>query len=180
MDALIRYLGTLRLYGADVLILASGVSLLTSLLKKTVFKKASKKIFVFLPYVFGLIFYGVYRAVVTRSAAPFTHEFFATTEGGFAVGCVATLYYVIYEQFFRGKKNGAGNALTPLLEGVVPAENVAEISEILLAQSAGKSREEIAALVKETLSATDCALTDAETELYCNLVTAYLTELQKK
>ena len=97
----IQYLSAFRTFGADVLALALGVTLVTSLFKKTVFKNRSKKLFVFLPFALGFVFYAVYRAIAARSAIPFTGELFRTCEGGFACGCAATLYYVVYEQFFR-------------------------------------------------------------------------------
>ena len=116
----IQYLSTFRLYGWDVLLLAGGVTLLTSLLKKTVLKNAPKKLFVFLPFALGIVLYAIYRALVTLSAEPFTTGLAATVEGGFACGCAATLYYVVYEQFFRkrptadtGAADGAGESETP-------------------------------------------------------------------
>ena len=59
----IQYLSAFRTFGADVLALALGVTLVTSLFKKTVFKNRSKKLFVFLPFALGLVFYAVYRAI---------------------------------------------------------------------------------------------------------------------
>ena len=116
----IQYLSTFRLYGWDVLLLAGGVTLLTSLLKKTVLKNAPKKLFVFLPFALGIVLYAIYRALVTLSAEPFTTGLAATVEGGFACGCAATLYYVVYEQFFRKRPSadtdaadGAGESETP-------------------------------------------------------------------
>ena len=49
-------------------------------------------------------------------------------EGAFACGCAATLYYVVYEQFFRAKTDGAAEPLAPLLEGFVPEEKREEAS----------------------------------------------------
>ena len=88
----IQYLSAFRTFGADVLALALGVTLVTSLFKKTVFKNRSKKLFVFLPFALGLVFYAVYRAIAARSAIPFTEELFRTCEGSFACSCAATLY----------------------------------------------------------------------------------------
>ena len=92
----IKYLSVFRAYGADVLLLALGVTLLTSLLKKTVMKNCPKKLFVFLPFAIGIVCYAVYRALATLSAAPFTTELAKTVEGGFASGCAATLYALFY------------------------------------------------------------------------------------
>ena len=156
----IQYLSTFRLYGWDVLLLAGGVSLLTALLKKTVLKNASKKLYVILPFALGIVLYAVYRALVTLSAAPFTAELAATLEGGFACGCAATLYYVVYEQFFRKKADGeaadtgtaddggsqdadaggAASPVAPLLEGYVPEETRAEVAQALRAGAVAVAR----------------------------------------
>ena len=61
----IELYGTLHRYGVDVLILALGVTLLTSLLKKTVMKSVSKKVFVFLPFGLGILIYALY-SIFTR------------------------------------------------------------------------------------------------------------------
>ena len=100
----IQYLSTFRLYGWDVLLLAGAVTLLTALLKKTVLKNASRKLYVFLPFAIGILLYAAYRGLVTLSPLPFTTDLAATIEGGFGCGCAATLYYVIYEQFFRKRE----------------------------------------------------------------------------
>ena len=177
MDAL-RYLSTLRFYGADVLLLAAAVTLVTSLLKKTVLKRASKKLFVFLPYLLGIALYCAYRMLATLSVRPVTEEWCQTLQNGFAVGCAATLYYVVYEQFFRAKKQGETNLFTPLLEGIVPDENVEEVSRILLAQDALQTQEERVQFVKDTLARYDCPLGETEREVYCNLVASYLAAVR--
>lgn len=100
----IQYLSAFRLYGWDVLLLAGAVTLLTALLKKTVLKNASRKLYVFLPFAIGILLYAAYRGLVTLSPLPFTTDLAATIEGGFGCGCAATLYYVIYEQFFRKRE----------------------------------------------------------------------------
>lgn len=177
MDAL-QYLSALRLYGADVLLLAAAVTLVTSLLKKTALKRASKKLFVFLPYFLGIVLYCAYRMLATLSVCPLTEEWCETLQNGVAVGSAATLYYVVYEQFFRNKTDGATAVLTPLLEGIVPDENVEEIAHILLAQDAPQSQEERVQFVKETLSRYDCPLGETEREVYCNLVASYLAAVR--
>lgn len=147
----IQYWNAFRTFGADVLLLALGVTLVTSVFKKTVFKNRSKKLFVFLPFALGLIFYACYRAIVTWSALPFTEEWLKTCEGGFACGCAATLYYVVYEQFFRsgGKRI---SVLSPLLNGCVPDERKDEAERELLEGSAGMEGEELVSFAETTLA----------------------------
>ena len=193
----IQYLSTFRLYGWDVLLLAGGVSLLTALLKKTVLKNASKKLYVVLPFALGIVLYAVYRALVTLSAAPFTAELAATLEGGFACGCAATLYYVVYEQFFRKKADGqaadtgaaddggtqdadtdgAASPVAPLLEGYVPEETRAEVAQALYEGARGKTGDVLRTFVRETLFSAAPAATEAELIALTELIAAYLASL---
>ena len=193
----IQYLSTFRLYGWDVLLLAGGVSLLTALLKKTVLKNASKKLYVILPFALGIVLYAVYRALVTLSTAPFTAELAATLEGGFACGCAATLYYVVYEQFFRKKADGqaadtgaaddggtqdadtdgAASPVAPLLEGYVPEETRAEVAQALYEGARGKTGDALRTFVRETLFSAAPAATEAELIALTELIAAYLASL---
>lgn len=193
----IQYLSTFRLYGWDVLLLAGGVSLLTALLKKTVLKNASKKLYVILPFALGIVLYAVYRALVTLSAAPFTAELAATLEGGFACGCAATLYYVVYEQFFRKKADGeaadtgtaddggtqdadaggAASPVAPLLEGYVPEETRAEVAQALYEGARSKTGDALRTFVRETLFSAAPAATEAELIALTELIAAYLASL---
>lgn len=201
----IQYLSTFRLYGWDVLLLAGGVTLLTSLLKKTVLKNAPKKLFVFLPFALGIVLYAIYRALVTLSAESFTTGLAATVEGGFACGCAATLYYVVYEQFFRkrptadtGAADGAGESDTPdtgaaddadtdmgevippvapLLEGFVPEETRHAVARSLTEGARGKTGDALRTFVRETLFSAAPAATEAELLALTELVAAYLSSL---
>ncbi|HIY99902.1 MAG TPA: hypothetical protein H9676_04285 [Firmicutes bacterium] len=201
----IQYLSTFRLYGWDVLLLAGGVTLLTSLLKKTVLKNVPKKLFVFLPFALGIVLYAIYRALVTLSAEPFTTGLAATVEGGFACGCAATLYYVVYEQFFRkrptadtGAADGAGESETPdtgaaddadtdmgeaippvapLLEGFVPEETRHAVARSLTEGARGKTGDALRTFVRETLFSAAPAATEAELLALTELVAAYLSSL---
>ena len=168
-----QYLSAFRLYSADVLFIALGVSLCTSLLKKTVMKNCVKKIYVFLPFALGIVFYAVYRVIVTLSPAPFTEELSATVEGGFACGCAATLYYVIYEQFFRGRGNLP--PVAELLTGIVPEEQLCEAAKTLTEGGADKTGEELLLFVTETLSRyADPPLTNTELALYTKTIAEFL------
>ncbi len=158
----IELYGTLHRYGVDVLILALGVTLLTSLLKKTVMKSVSKKVFVFLPFGLGILIYALY-SIFTRGGLCFTADAVTTLlKGGLETGCAATLYYVFYEQFLRGKF--VMDPLLPLLE-CVPEERRQEASEAIRDAAMGDAdafqgiREQLAQyadppLTEEELSAT--------------------------
>lgn len=107
----------LRDFGADVLLLALGVTCLTSLLKKTVFKRATAKLYVFLPFLIGIVLYAVFRMAATWSVLPLTQELRQTLEGGFSCGSAATLYYAVYEQFLR---KGSLPSVLHFLDGFLP------------------------------------------------------------
>lgn len=117
---ILQYLSAFRLFGGDVLVLGLAVTIAVSVLKKTALKNAPKKLFVFLPFALGTIVFAAFRCLAELSAAPLTNDLAATFEGGFACGCAATLYYVVYEQFLRVKQSAAGNA-----ENAATAENAA-------------------------------------------------------
>ena len=131
---LFQYLSALKSYGLDVLLLALGVTLCVSLLKKTVLKNCSKKVFVFLPFALGAVFYGAFRAIAAKSLLPFTADFAQTAEGG-----------------FRAKAKTAP-PLLPLLEGIVKEEKRRETADALLKQSGNLSGEQLHAFVADTLS----------------------------
>ncbi len=129
----IELYSVLHRYGVDVLLLALGVTLLTSLLKKTVMKAVSRKVFVFLPFGFGILIYALY-SLFARGGLCFTADAAVSLlKGGLETGCAATLYYVFYEQFLRGKF--VMDPLLPLLE-CVPEERRQEASEAIRGISA--------------------------------------------
>ena len=175
----IHYLSAFRVYGTDVLLLALGVTLLTSLLKKTVLKNVSKKVFVALPYLLGFVAYLVYRMIVTLSVAPLTQTPCLTLEGGFAVGCAATLYYVVYEQFFRANKGEKADVLAPILKELLPEENVAPVSALLKSAHAEQTDEEFSATARTALRENGADLSDAELDFYVALIAKYLAFVEK-
>lgn len=169
----LQFMNAFRTFGADVLLLALGVTLLTSLLKKTVMKNCNKKTFVFLPFAIGIVVYAAYAALVTLSADPFTKEIAATVEKGFSCGLAATLYYVVYEQFFRSPKK-TPDPLDALLDGIVPDEKRNEAAAALTERCAGAEKEQLPELVRETLflyASPD--LSQAETEVAVKILTEY-------
>lgn len=174
---ILQYLSAFRLFGGDVLVLGLAVTIIVSVLKKTVLKNASKKLFVFAPFVLGTLLFAAYRCLAELSAAPLTSDAAATFEGGFACGCAATLYYVVYEQFLRVKQSAggadtvpaetahaAGNAdmvptdsadartLAALLEPFISAGAAKNAAADILAGRAELAREAFAAFVRETLA----------------------------
>lgn len=175
---IVQYLSTFRVFGSDVLLLAIGVSAITSLVKKTVFKNLPNKVYVFLPFAVGVIVYAAFRALVTMSAEPFIGGLSATLEGGFACGCAATLYYLIYEQFIRnGLKTSDMPPVGELLKDLVPESERKKAAEELTANCADKTAEELYPYIAEVLrryAGTDKS--ETEIELRTHLVAKFLTQ----
>ena len=166
----------LRQYGADVLILAVAVTFVTALLKKTVLKNCPNKVYVFLPFAVGIVLYTAYRMAVTTSVAPLTREAALTLEGGFRCGSAATLYYVVYEQFFR--KNQRTLSLAPLLRELVPEEALEAASKELFGGK-GLSGEELSLFVESVLRKYALpAPAEADFALHVRLISAFLKTLQ--
>lgn len=168
----LQYLSVFRLYSASTLLLALGVTLTTSLLKKTVLKNASKKLFVFLPFLLGILVFCAYRAIVTRSLAPFTDDFCETAEGGLHTGSVATLYYLVYEQFLRKKSTGKVSPFYEMLAGLVPEEKRTEISNELFEKAKSLPEAQRAEYLAQAL------LNECERTLSPEEVTAYVKMMQ--
>lgn len=173
----LQFFNAFRTFGADVLLLALGVTLITSLLKKTVMKNCNRKIFVFLPFAIGLIVYAVFAALITLSADPFTEHLSETVEKGFSCGFAATLYYVVYEQFFRAPKNTEQkDPLFVLLDGIVPAERTEEVIASLNETSAGAEKEKLPEIIREALiSYASPDLSEAEREAAVLILAKYFS-----
>ncbi len=168
----------LRAYGVDVLLLALGVTLLVALLKKTVMKNVPKKVFVVLPFAIGIVLYAIFRALVSLSPEPFTSEIASTLEKGFACGCCSTLYYVIYEQFIRGR---SVSPLYPLLEGVVPEKKRRQAANALYKGSKALPEEERVQYFKENLNTySDPPMSEEELSNLASILAEFLSSIQKK
>lgn len=149
---ILQYLSAFRLFGGDVLVLGLAVTIAVSVLKKTALKNAPKKLFVFLPFALGTIVFAAFRCLAELSAAPLTSDLAATFEGGFACGCAATLYYVVYEQFLRVKQSAAGNAENAAAENAAAAENTGS-AENAPTDGARSAEETVRTLLKTFVSA---------------------------
>ena len=126
----IKIFSTFTFYGIDISCLALATTLLTQLLKKLIFK-TNKKLVTFLPFVLGTIFYAAYAAVRNLSLSYLLDEYVTILEHGISVGAVATLYYVLYEQFVRTKSNisQTEKVISTLIEGYVPSNNLEEAAK---------------------------------------------------
>ena len=171
----LQFLTAFRMFGADVLLLALGVTLLTSLLKKTVMKNCNKKMFVFLPFAIGLAVYAVFASLVTLSAAPFTTDLLETLEKGFSCGLAATLYYILYEQFIRSPEGTPkADPLYFLLDGFVPDEKKEAAVSALIHKSMGAEKEQLPEVIREALLPyVSPALTEMELSAAVLIVSQY-------
>ena len=177
----LQFFNAFRAFGADVLLLALGVTLVTSLLKKTVMKNCNKKVFVFLPFAIGLVVYAAYAALVTWSADPFTKEILQTVEKGFACGLAANMYYVLYEQFFRPTKSPAQlDPLYTLLDGIVPEEQREDAVALLIEKCTGVAKEQLSEVIRQTLSPyVSPELSEIELSAAVIIVAQYFSVLRK-
>lgn len=173
--SLIQLMGAFRLYGADVLLLALGVTFLTSLLKNTVMKNLNKKFFVFLPFLLGVVLYAGYRLLLERDLSPLAEGICSTLEGGFGCGCAATLYYVVWEQFLRGKF--VSSPLLPLLE-CVPEKRRREAAAKLYSEAKKKAEGERAAYFYEALQTySDPPMSETELAATAELLAEFMNSL---
>lgn len=109
---IIQLINTFTFYGIDTVLLALLTTVTVAIIKKLFFKKTSKKLLTFLPFILGTLFYCAYSALANLSFAPVLSDACGHFEKGFAIGATATIIYVVYEQFLRGDKS------TPLFESV--------------------------------------------------------------
>lgn len=129
----IQIINTFTFYGLDVSLLAAATGLLTQLIKKTLFKRAQKKLVTFLPFAIGIVLYAVYAAVRNLSAEYVLKEYVCVLEHGISVGAAATLYYILYEQFVRSDDGVSvtEKLIATLIGGYVPEESALEAAKAI-------------------------------------------------
>ena len=122
--SLIQIFNTFTFYGIDISLLALLTTLTTQLIKKTIFENAQKKLVTFLPFMLGTLFYAVYAGLRHMSFYYILNEYVSILEHGISVGAVATLYYIMYEQFVRVKDNlsETEKVISTLIDGFVPTD----------------------------------------------------------
>jgi len=121
----LKLIDAFAFYGFDTLLLAALTALTVQLIKK-IFKRAQKKLFTFLPFAVGTLYYAVYAGLINMSFYYLLDEYASVLEHGVSVGASATLLYVLYELFVRDKaaENPAEAVIAALIEGYVPSEKV--------------------------------------------------------
>lgn len=127
----IQIIDLFTFYGVDIALLALATAILTQVLKVTALKKVQKKIVTFIPFTLGTLLYAIYAGVRNLSASYVVQNYALILEHGLAIGSLATLMYVLYEQFIR-KKNGLSQTeqvVSALIEGFVPDSSVEKVAK---------------------------------------------------
>lgn len=130
----IEIIDAFTFYGLDVTCLAALTFATVQLCKLTFLKKLPKKLFTFLPFILGTLFYAAYAAVKNLSLEFLLVNYVSVIEHGISVGAAATLAYVLYEQFVREKKRGLSASegiISTLIEGYVPADSVERVAKLI-------------------------------------------------
>ena len=113
-----------------MVLLAALTALTVQIFKVTFLKRVKKKLLTFLPFFLGTLFYAVYAAIKNLNFEYLFEEYVSILEHGLSVGAVATLLYVLYEQFVRDKKtaSAAEGVISTLIEGYVPKANLDKVA----------------------------------------------------
>ena len=119
-------------YSLSVLLIAFIVCGLTSLIKKWT-PNHKKKFLTFVPFILGIILCAVYL-LITEGASEILKS--DTLTSGFQCGAAATTYYILYEQFIRGKNIAADVSkeeivIMGVLSNTVNSECLEEVSKKL-------------------------------------------------
>ncbi len=128
---IIKIIDTFTFYGLDVVLLAFLTAVTVQICKVTFLKKMKKKLLTFLPFTFGVIFYAAYAALKNWSLSYLLTEYISVLEHGVSVGSVATLLYVLYEQFVRDKAtmSATEGVISTLIEGFVPTDKIESVAK---------------------------------------------------
>lgn len=149
----IKLCDTFAFYGLDIALSAVLCCIIVQILKKTLFKRAQKKVLTLLPFLIGTVIYAVYGAATRMSFEYLTH-FSELAEHGLAVGSLSTVMYVYYEQFVRNNSKNpvSEEVICALIEGYVPSDKVAEaaheIADALLKDVTGGGADKALAILE--------------------------------
>ena len=152
---IIQLINTFTFYGIDIVLLAVLTTITVAIIKKLLFKKASKKILTFLPFIVGTLFYCGYSALVNLSFAPIVNAISEHLEKGFAVGATATILYVVYEQFVRGDSSTplTESVAKTILTGYIKSDDIDDVSksvsDAILNDVTGSALERVRRIIAE-------------------------------
>lgn len=128
---IIKIIDTFTFYGLDVVLLAFLTAVTVQICKITFLKKMKRKLLTFLPFAVGIVFYAAYAALKNWSLYYLVTEYVSVLEHGVSVGSVATLLYVLYEQFIRDKtvSSATEGVISTLIEGFVPTDRTERVAK---------------------------------------------------
>ena len=181
--SLIQIFASFTFYGIDISLLALLTVVLTQVIKKTVFKHAQKMVITFLPFILGTLFYAVYASVSRLSILYLAEEYVSVIEHGISVGAVATLYYILYEQFIRVKDNlsETEKVIATLIEGYIPTDSVegaaSAIAEAIERDVTGNGMSKAKEILAEYSNGEIC---ERDLQLLCKLIIETLAHLTTK
>lgn len=153
--SVIQIIDAFAFYGFDVILLAALDCAAVQLLKKTLLKNCNKKLYTFLPFIFGVIFYAAYACIKNLSFCCLIENYVEILEHGFSVGALSTVVYIWYEQFLRNKQqtSASESIISTLIEGYVPTDGLEdaakEIASALERDVTGGGAQKIAEILLE-------------------------------
>lgn len=177
---LLQYLNAFRQFGTEVLLIALAVAVASATLQKKLPKKTPALVRSVLPFILGVLFYGIYRFFTTVNVIPLIEEMATVFSNGFACGSAATVYSVLYEKKFKQKRRTSLSPVYPLLSGYVPESKRAEAAKELYEGSLTIDGEQRLAFLDETLKKYVYESVTPESRLaLCILIDQFLRSLQK-
>lgn len=177
---IIEIIDTFTFYGVDAIALAVGTALVVQLFKRTVLKGVQKKLMTFLPFCVGTLLYAAYAAVRALDFFILFENYTDILEHGVSVGSLATLLYVLYEQFVRAKSglSAIEEVIKTLIEGYVPTESAEQVAKQIAAaierDVTGSGAKRAAEILTENA---DEGVTERDVELLSRLIIETLAHL---
>ena len=138
----------------DVAVLGIATSALTQLLKTTLFKNAPNKLYAFLPVIIGCVLYIIYTMLAHMSFCYAFENFAFVLEKGFSVGAAATVIYVVYEQFTKGKfisRSATVSVIAAIIADVVEEEKLNTVAQNIAEEFDGSNLQSSAERIALTL-----------------------------
>jgi hypothetical protein len=178
----IKIIDAFTFYGFDILLLAVLTAATVQIFKLTFLKRCKNKLYTFLPFGLGAFYYAAYTVLVNWNFTILLDGYTDILEHGFSVGSLATLLYVLYEQFVRDKKAStpAEGIISTLIEGFVPSETVEKAAKLIAEAIEKDVTGEGAARAAEILS-DNCAegITEKDIKLLSKLIIETLSNLNE-
>lgn len=176
----IEIIDTFTYYGIDVVLLALVTAVVTQTLKLTLLKNVSKKLITFLPFLLGTLLFAIYADIRNLSFFFIFEEYSYVLENGISVGAVATLFYVLYEQFIRKKEgfSSTEEVIAALIGGYVTQENVETAAKSVAEAIAADATDDGAEKIEEILAEyADGEVSESEIKLISKLIVDTLAHL---